>query len=427
MATYLPPHPSNRDARGIYDSNGARANEQHVEYGMKQEYGSGHRLHAYVGHPAEHGFKTEGATLESVMAPRPNGVRRPGAGGHDVQVEDGEKTPVQSENTKQEGSMSPTGLPDNVGTGMKPGAQLNMNSTLLSPFVPGTGSAYPSTTSDDHYGQPESPSKGDWHNATSLSTPVQPILEGDPRRTVEESKSAMSTPYGGGVTGYGYAPYTPSQVRHPGGSYPESGTASAQGQVPQDLPSAMTYQPFQFRPPPANIHIETFQAPVPQGAPGQYPYPVAYQTHPGGQIYQHPGDPALMVPRVYHPGQPLDQAWQYPQPHMVYNPIQGPPGPQYHYVMQPGPQAGPPGMTSVDMHPSGTQIHSGQAGPPSVVFARNTDTKVARPKVKLSYDDKRRIVEISHSNTNLRQEDIAQQYGSVMIGVSGDAENHDLT
>ena len=68
-------------------------------------------------------------------------------------------------------------------------------------------------------------------------------------------------------------------------------------------------------------------------------------------------------------------------------------------------------MTSVDMQPSGTHVQPGQAGPPGVVFARSTDTKMARPKVKLTYDDKRRIVEISHSNTNLRQEDIAQQYG----------------
>ena len=408
MAAYLPPHPSNRDAGGIYGSNALHGVNQSADYGMKQEHVGGQRSHAYVGYPADQSFKTEGATLESTTTSRPNGIRR--SGGLEVQV-DTDKTPVLSDNPNPEGSISPTELPESVGTGMKLGAQLNHKSTLLSPFVPGSGGTYPGTTTDDQYCQPESPSKGDWQNAASLSTPVQPIPEGDARRTMEESKSAMSTPYGGGVTGYGYASYTPSQVRHPGGSYPEGGPGSAQSQVGQDLPPAMTYQPFQFRPPPANIHIETFQAPVPQGTPGQYPYPVAYQTHPDGQVYQHPADPNAMAPRAYHPGQPLDQAWQYPQPQMAYNTMQGPPGAQYHYVIQPGPQAGPPGMTSVDMQPSGTHVQPGQAGPPGVVFARSTDTKMARPKVKLTYDDKRRIVEISHSNTNLRQEDIAQQYG----------------
>lgn len=48
---------------------------------------------------------------------------------------------------------------------------------------------------------------------------------------------------------------------------------------------------------------------------------------------------------------------------------------------------------------------------PGVVFARSNDPRIVRPKVKLTHEDKRRIVEIARSNTSLRQEDIAQQYG----------------
>lgn len=66
-------------------------------------------------------------------------------------------------------------------------------------------------------------------------------------------------------------------------------------------------------------------------------------------------------------------------------------------------------------------VRSRQSSPTSsitssaVSLARSASTsselKTTRPKVKLTYDDKRNIVELQRSNSSLRQEDIARQYG----------------
>jgi hypothetical protein len=41
----------------------------------------------------------------------------------------------------------------------------------------------------------------------------------------------------------------------------------------------------------------------------------------------------------------------------------------------------------------------------------SSELRPARPKVKLTFEDKRNIVELHRSNSSLRQEDIARQYG----------------
>ena len=49
----------------------------------------------------------------------------------------------------------------------------------------------------------------------------------------------------------------------------------------------------------------------------------------------------------------------------------------------------------------------------------SSDPRPARPKVKLTYEDKKHIVELHRANSSLRQEDIARIYGSVQCGFSG--------
>ena len=81
--------------------------------------------------------------------------------------------------------------------------------------------------------------------------------------------------------------------------------------------------------------------------------------------------------------------------------------PLYHSQVQP---YGFPGPTrSRDPSPTGS------AASPTASIARSGSTsselRQVRPKVKLTFDDKRNIVELHRANSSLRQEDIARQYG----------------
>lgn len=140
---------------------------------------------------------------------------------------------------------------------------------------------------------------------------------------------------------------------------------------------------------------------------GSYAQAVASNA-PQGMPPPPPGTHYIPVTGVYPPPPPPMAAGQYADPqYMAY-----PPGthgaPPYGYAYgYPHPAAAAAPSTA-----SGDQFGTSEGNAhPGVVFARSNDPRIVRPKVKLTHEDKRRIVEIARSNTSLRQEDIAQQYG----------------
>jgi hypothetical protein len=190
----------------------------------------------------------------------------------------------------------------------------------------------------------------------------------------------------------------------------------------------ITYSPFNFRPAQeSGTGGPTSSAPTSAGggggggghevtpsssAPGSdmpMPYP---SYHPG---YMGPPPP----PGYGYPtGYPMDESMQH-----AYAGHPGyyvPPGGHYMAFPPPGVGGGGGGAGGGGPHRYSSPDINGNmvpTGPPGVVFARASDPRIVRPKVKLTYDDKRRIVEIARSNTSLRQEDIAQQYGWVVGNV----------
>jgi hypothetical protein len=178
----------------------------------------------------------------------------------------------------------------------------------------------------------------------------------------------------------------------------------------------MTYTPFQFRP--AQDTPPTSATPV-SGHPSEMgstsgadvsmpPYPT-YHHHPGAAggymgPPPPPGYPSYPAPGYPHAmGEDASMHQPTPYAYAAYHPSA-----VSHYMAYP-----PPGVAAVHGRYASPDINGNlvAAGPPGVVFARASDPRIVRPKVKLTYDDKRRIVEIARSNTSLRQEDIAQQYG----------------
>jgi hypothetical protein len=120
---------------------------------------------------------------------------------------------------------------------------------------------------------------------------------------------------------------------------------------------------------------------------------------------------------VYADGTPVQQQYGYPQyaqPMPMYQPPQQPmyyPQAVLHHP-QPQPPAG-------QVYFSGPARSRG-ASPASTVastmsLTRNgslsSDLRTTRPKVKLTPDDKKTIVEMAAANSSLRQEDIARMYG----------------
>lgn len=202
------------------------------------------------------------------------------------------------------------------------------------------------------------------------------------------------------------------------------------------LPPAMTYRPFQFRPAPNAHQIETFSFPgqgqsqsQPSNNLQSFTYPKAIVPKSEAEVQPH--YVAIPVPQpgytaaYYTAHHPEPHPHPHHQPQTMYAVATGTstlarntssqslaeqsyiyPATTYH-------SAATSRVSSVE--PSSAMNMTGGGPPPGyppgVVFSRAAETKVHRPKVKLTYDDKRRIVEIARSNTSLRQEDIAQQYG----------------
>lgn len=195
----------------------------------------------------------------------------------------------------------------------------------------------------------------------------------------------------------------PQPAYYPGP--PQMHPQSHQQQQQQQHQQQQQQQQYEFRRPDnqpqqtsstVSSQFPTFAAYAAQQQPGGATQPQAQSQQPYGGSY--------LVSQPY-PVQP-------PQPAVLGQQQAHQPPPAYSGGVVP-----PPGF-SYSAHPSSYAgyVVTGQdgmiqQGPPGVVFARTTDPRIARPKVKLTYDDKRRIVEIARSNTSLRQEDIAQQYG----------------
>lgn len=151
-------------------------------------------------------------------------------------------------------------------------------------------------------------------------------------------------------------------------------------------------------------------------------YPATMTAHPVGQTngLMHYGNGQTPVYSTHFPiaqpdlgAPPLSTAFRYPQSNQPSQVIQTPPGVSYHYFV-PTPMPHLMGTISTGQIRNenlleGRQVS--QESQPNVIFAKTTEARAARPKVKLTFEDKRRIVEIHRSNSNLRQEDIAQQYG----------------
>jgi hypothetical protein len=348
--------------------------------------------------------------------------------------EQGLRVQVGSEEGSREGSLEREyGLLPSSATekGHPQQARLSEKSTLLSPFVPANLS-----------GQARKSGTGAEAEISAVQTPE--------RWTGGFNQELNGTPEGtpSGVAGYAMGAFRQGGLEHehqqPHHHHQEFPAGMMNPSGGPGLPPAMTYQPFQFRPPPDDLQRETFQPPQPFP-----PHGYAGET-------VTPGQGGMIDPREYHsipgPADPhqaqqhtggrilgtLDQGFQYPQAGQVgyaHTSMQQPqvhaqPGQQqqHHLTTQPSYHYGqhPHLMTNQAypaQHVQQQMISPGQMGvvmngygghpqaPPGVVFARSTDLRATRPKVKLTYEDKRRIVEIARSNTNLRQEDIAQQYG----------------
>jgi len=134
------------------------------------------------------------------------------------------------------------------------------------------------------------------------------------------------------------------------------------------------------------------------------PAQIGQVMHPG---YYAPGPGVHPQPLVYNP-----QAMAYPTyavPPNAYQPV----GPYYqapapHLMMPAQPyDFGPPRSRNG----SPTSSISSSAVSLSRTHSTSSDMRQPRPKVKLTWEDKRNIVELHRSNSSLRQEDIARQYG----------------
>ena len=70
--------------------------------------------------------------------------------------------------------------------------------------------------------------------------------------------------------------------------------------------------------------------------------------------------------------------------------------------------------------PNGSPTGSASSSVASLARSGSTSSELrhARPKVKLSVEDKRNIVELHRADSSLRQEDIARQYGLVELAVA---------
>ena len=116
------------------------------------------------------------------------------------------------------------------------------------------------------------------------------------------------------------------------------------------------------------------------------PHGVSYHITPPGYI-----DPNSFQQQYVH------------APTFTYTPQYAQVYPPYTPVQELGPPRSSNGSPTSSISSSHASLH--RSG------STTSDVRTARPKVKLTFDDKRQIVELHRSNSSLRQEDIARQYG----------------
>jgi hypothetical protein len=199
---------------------------------------------------------------------------------------------------------------------------------------------------------------------------------------------------------------TPSLSQTPTEHNQQEAPQHAQHYVPQEYiyrghphPQYVSYLPQ---------HYSTQHMPHP-GAMTEASYAQAVsQNTPQGMPPPPPGTHYIPVAGVYPPPPPPMAPGQYGDGQYIAYPPGAPGAPPYGYAYgypHPGAAVVPTTASGDQFGPTDANAH------PGVVFARSNDPRIVRPKVKLTHEDKRRIVEIARSNTSLRQEDIAQQYG----------------
>jgi hypothetical protein len=135
-------------------------------------------------------------------------------------------------------------------------------------------------------------------------------------------------------------------------------------------------------PPPAQVYYTQQGAPMP----------------PGTMLYAHGPDGMVPAYPQYVPMHPTTAM----APHMYPQPVFYPGGVPAPYDFGPARSR------------NGSPTSSISSSAVSLTRSASTSSELRqqpRPKVKLSWDDKRNIVELHRSNSSLRQEDIARQYG----------------
>ncbi len=228
----------------------------------------------------------------------------------------------------------------------------------------------------------------------SLMSPFgQPAPNGQEGWTPQSQSSASfaTDPRQGPTPGYGgYGQAQPVETS-------EAGAAHQQAMYAAGHPGGMPYPPAAYR------QAEAGQ-PAGPGGEMQLPpggeLPMAYPYHHGGYMGPPPPPGYGYAP---YPATPMTDE--------NGNPVHAPPAGYPYGAYHPQHFMAYPGMPHARYVGSPDVNASMMGGPPGVVFARASDPRIVRPKVKLTYEDKRRIVEIARGNSSLRQEDIAQQYG----------------
>ena len=134
-------------------------------------------------------------------------------------------------------------------------------------------------------------------------------------------------------------------------------------------------------------------APMYYAPPGSHvpPQAMMYHPHPGHELAQYP---------QYINVNPQMAGHMYPQMGGYY---------PHHHAMMPTQQYdfGPP----KSRNGSPTSSISSSVISLTRTGSTSSDMRQTRPKVKLTWEDKRDIVELHRANSSLRQEDIARQYG----------------
>jgi hypothetical protein len=235
---------------------------------------------------------------------------------------------------------------------------------------------------------PQSQSQSQSHDFTSSSaylnteayTPTTPHAIGDVYAPTSAGSSlgAFDESYGFGYTDFVQPNHPRDDDRTPVVSEQPPIPPSSYPRQPQPLMS-----PFR---PEVNYPIQQYVDP----ALALYPSPAGYVYPDGTPVpnYAYNYQPVPVYTQMYYP-----PVLQHPQP-------QPPAGQVYAFSGPPRSRAGSPTSTIASSNISLTRNGS-----------TSSDLRPSRPKVKLTPDDKKRIVEMAAENSSLRQEDIARMYG----------------